>query len=351
MWHRCPWTAARPAESIFAMQTRRLGDQDIPPLGIGTWAIGGPIERFGKRIGWGEVDDAVSLCALRTALDAGIRLIDSSDAYGAGRSERLIGEAIAGRRDEVILATKFGHSFDEASGSLGEDRWEPDFIRAACEGSLRRLGVECIDLYQFHISAAVEAGGEVRQVLEELVQAGKIRWFGWSTDRVASFEQFADSPHCVAVQQHLNVAWDEWSNRDLLHLAERAGCASLVRGPLGHGLLTGKYHAEARPPADDFRHDWNLVDGEQAETLARLEAVRDILQSDGRSLVQGALAWVWGLSPVTIPIPGFKNQDQITGLVGALEHGPLTLEQMHTIDRILGRQVVEVGSGEDDLTA
>ncbi len=331
----------------MAMQTRQLGQtgHHLTPLGLGTWAIGGPVHRHGTRIAWSQVDDAESLRALQAGLDAGVQLLDCSDAYGCGHAERLIGQAIAGRRDEVLIATKFGHTYDEASRTLGDDRWDAGYIRQACDASLQRLGIDRIDCYQFHIGSAVEAGEAVRACLEELVAAGKIRWFGWSTDRPAAFRVFADSPHCVAVQQQLNVTWGDHCNRALLTLCEQTGRTSLARGPLGHGLLTGKYHADARPPADDFRHGWKLADGPQADELARLELVRDILQSDGRSLVQGALAWLWALSPAIIPIPGFKNQDQVTELVGALQHGPLRHEQMQTIDQILQRDLYHGSAG------
>ena len=318
-----------------------LGTETLPRLGMGAWAIGGPVTYKGDRIGWGEVDDRESLRALQEGFDAGLRLVDTADGYGAGHSERLIGKAIQGRRDGVLVATKFGHTFDEETRHLGDDCWDPAYIREACEGSLRRLGVDRIDLYQFHISSAVDAGAETRATLEQLVQEGKVRWFGWSTDRVESFVQFADSEDCVAVQQHFNVLWDEMSNLELLQLAERSSCASLVRGPLGHGLLTGKYSARSKPPADDFRSVWDLEDGAQAEKLRQLDQVREILQSGGRSLVQGALAWVWAMSPVAIPIPGVKTAEQVRELVGAIELGPLAAEDMIRIDGILNRNVYE----------
>ena len=327
------------------MQDRRLGTIDIPPLGLGTWGIGGQVQRFGHQVSWGTIDHNDALRALQAGFDAGLRLVDTSDAYGAGRSERIISEAIQGRRDDIIVATKFGHMFDEASSTLFEDCWDPDYIRTACEGSLRRLGVECIDLYQFHISSAVDAGEQVREVLEELVAAGKIRWYGWSTDRVESFVQFVDSPNCVAVQQHINVAWDEYANLDLLRLAEKNHCASLARSPLGHGLYSGKYQVAGAAPKD-FRSGWNLSDGEQANRLHQLAAVQDILQSDGRTVTQGALAWIWAMSPAAIPIPGFRNVEQVEGLVGALEHGPLTAAQMTEIDTLLGRNLYGAASAE-----
>ena len=131
------------------------------------------------------------------------------------------------------------------------------------------------------------------EVLEDLVQAGKIRWFGWSTDRVASFEKFAESPNCVAVQQHMNVAWDEWSNLDLLRLAERSGCASLARTPLARKSVFRSFtewkSGRGSLSETDIRHLLDLENGPAAETIARVDAVREILQSDGRSTVQGHL--------------------------------------------------------------
>jgi aryl-alcohol dehydrogenase-like predicted oxidoreductase len=143
---------------------------------------------------------------------------------------------------------------------------------------------------------------------------------------------FAKSAHCKAIQQHFNVFG---GNEDVLSVCEQNGLASIVRGPLGMGLLTGKFDQDSSLPEDDVRHGWNFRTGDQAESLRRLDAIRDILGSDGRTLAQGALAWLWARSEAFIPIPGFKTIAQVEENAGALGHGPLSPEQLDEITTIL----------------
>ncbi len=152
--------------------TRKLGRSNIEVsgLGLGSWAIGGPMWWGERPIGWGEVDDQESIRAIRRALDLGITFFDTADVYGAGHSEEVLGRAIAGRRDQVIVATKFGKKFDSDTRARLEEDASPGHIRQACEASLRRLGTDVIDLYQFHNGAHdPDTAVEVRDVLEELV--------------------------------------------------------------------------------------------------------------------------------------------------------------------------------------
>jgi aryl-alcohol dehydrogenase-like predicted oxidoreductase len=161
--------------------TRSLGRSgiEVSAVGLGCWAIGGPFFRDGGPVGWGEVDDAESTRAIHRALDLGATFFDTSNVYGAGHSERVLGRALAGRRDEVAIATKFGNVFDESTRHITGADASPEGIRRACEASLRRLGTDRIDLYQLHLGdydpvAAVE----VRETLEELVDEGSIRAYG-----------------------------------------------------------------------------------------------------------------------------------------------------------------------------
>ena len=168
----------------------------VSALGLGTWAIGGPAWLDGKPIGWGQVDDAESLRAIHRALDLGIAFFDTAPVYGAGRSERLLGQALAGRHDATI-ATKFGLAIDEDRRLMTGVMTHPDpaLIRSDCEASLRRLNVEAIDLFLCHPSELpVVHAAEVRDILEDLVAEGKIRGHGWSTDDVAGAAIFAAAP-------------------------------------------------------------------------------------------------------------------------------------------------------------
>jgi len=319
------------------LQTRRLGRSgiEVSAQGLGCWAIGGPYWDKGNPVGWGVVDDAESLRGLGRALDLGITFFDTADVYGCGHSERLVGQALAGRRAQVVTATKFGIVFDEATRQVTGKDATPAYIRQACEASLRRLQTDYIDLYQFHLGDynPAEAGGVVA-VLEELVSAGKIRAYAWSTDDPERVRVFAAGPHCAAVQNHLNLLDD---NPAMLALCDQLDLASVNRGPLMMGLLTGKFSADTQIAADDVRHRWDFRAGRPAEQLKKLAAVRAVLTRDGRTLAQAALGWLWARSERTIPIPGYKTAQQLDENAAALRLGPLSAEQMGEIEQLLGR--------------
>lgn len=317
------------------MFTRKLGRSgiEVSALGIGCWAIGGPIYRDGKQTGWGEVDDGESIRAIHKALDMGVTFLDTADIYGAGHSERVLAQALEGKRDGVVIATKFGNVFDEETRRAEGRDASPGYVREACEASLKRLDTDHIDLYQLHIGDYDPSkADEVVGVLEELVEAGKIRAYGWSTDDPERAGAFLGGPHYTAVQQRLNVFE---GNAETLAVCEQHDLASLNRGPLGMGLLTGKFDTSTSLPETDVRGGWNFGEGDVAERLQKLQNIRDVLTSDGRTLAQGALGWLWARSGKTVPIPGFKTVEQIEENAGALEFGPLDAHQMREIDELL----------------
>ncbi|MEM1057985.1 MAG: aldo/keto reductase [Verrucomicrobiota bacterium] len=318
------------------MEKRRLGRSGlaVTPVGMGCWAIGGESYRNGKAVGWAGADDAESLRAIGRAVELGANLFDTASNYGCGHSERLLGRALEGRRDEVILATKFSNVFDEETRVVSGRRQDAAFIRESCEASLRRLRTDYLDLFQFHDGEA-EHGEEVRAVLENLVSAGKIRWYGWSTDHAKRARLFAEGTHCAAIQQGMNVFG---GHGDTLEVCEKQNLASLIRSPLMMGLLTGKFTRETKFPPNDVRQGWDLTAGHLSEKMTLLENVRDVLTCDGRSLAQGALAWLWARSPVIIPLPGFKSVAQVEDNLGALEHGPMPADQFAEVERLLGRE-------------
>lgn len=318
------------------MRMRRLGRSDlkVSPIGLGTWAIGGPTTHGGLQSGWGFVDDNESVRALRRGLELGINLIDTADCYGTGHSERLVGQVIAGCRDEVIVATKFGFEYDEEKREIWGGRGDREYVRRACERSLRRLGTDYIDLYQFHLGGYEGDAGETREALEELVAEGKIRWYGWSTDDPERARLFAAGEHCAAVQQSLSVLGGNW---ETLRVAHEQDLASLNRGPLVKGLLTGKFDSDSTFPDNDTRMRWDLRAGTQAEQLEQFRAIREILTANGRTAAQGALCWLLAVSDRTLPIPGFKRVAQVEENARAAELGPLAPDEMDAIDEILGR--------------
>ncbi|MER6496051.1 aldo/keto reductase [Streptomyces griseorubiginosus] len=326
------------------METNRtLGRSgiEVSALGFGCWAIGGEWQSSeGQPLGWGKVDDEESVRAVRRALDLGGTFFDTADVYGTGHSERVLGRALGKRRDDVVLATKWGNVFDEETRTLLGTDDTPAHARRALTASLDRLGTDRIDLYQLHISDADPGrAAELRDTCEEFVREGLIRAYAWSTDDPARAAVFAEGEHCAAVQHALNVMQDA---PDLLALCEESDLASINRSPLAMGLLAGKRQGpqdtgdiRSKPPA------WLPGFGNGAtadpEWLRRIDALKDILTSEGRTLAQGALAWIWARSPRTVPIPGFRSVTQAEQNAGAMEKGPLTADQLTEVDRILGR--------------
>ena len=313
-------------------------------MGLGCWAIGGPVVwGDGTEFGWGKVDDNDSIAAIRRGLDAGVTFFDTADSYGAGHSERVLGQALGADRERVVIATKFGWTFDDdGSRRTYGSNASPEYVRSACEASLRRLSSDRIDLYQLHIGDLGPSEADaVAEVLDELVSEGLIRAYCWSTDSLERGERWLGRPGYSAIQHNLNVFEDAPA---MLELCERENLAIINRNPLAMGFLSGKYTKDTRVSPDDFRAsgiEWVAVFDEngapRAEWLAKLESVREILSSNGRTLVQGALAWIWGRSPRTVPIPGIKTAAQAEENAGAMQHGPLTAAQIAEIDSILGR--------------
>jgi aryl-alcohol dehydrogenase-like predicted oxidoreductase len=203
-------------------------------MGLGCWAIGGPwdwleVDGSTNPVGWGQVDDAESIRAIHYALDAGINFFDTAANYGCGHSERILSQVIAGQRDKVILATKFGYVVDEEKRIVTEAEDVVKRIHQECENSLRNLKTDYIDLYQFH-KGDHDPGqaAEVRAVLETLVEEGKIRWYGWSTDSLEGARVFAQGQHCTAIQYWMNMSSDK---PEMLAVCEEHDQASIIRSP------------------------------------------------------------------------------------------------------------------------
>jgi aryl-alcohol dehydrogenase-like predicted oxidoreductase len=312
----------------------------VSAMGVGLWAIGGPWNFRGGPAGWGEVDDDESVRAIHAALDHGVNFFDTAANYGTGHSERILARALKGRRSEAIIATKFGYRVDEANRaveSYGEEETADvlSHLQADCEASLRRLSVDVIDLYQFHVNAYdVNLAAGVRDALEDLVKTGKIRAYGWSTDFPERARVFAAGEHCTAIQNNMNVIHDAPA---ILAVCDEYDLASINRGPLGMGLLTGKYTRASQWPESDVRSREWVQTSFVGPIFKHLDQIRALLTSGGRTLAQGALAWLWARSPRTIPIPGVRTAAQAEENAGAMAFGPLTPEQMREIERLLGR--------------
>jgi aryl-alcohol dehydrogenase-like predicted oxidoreductase len=300
-------------------------------MGIGGLSIIKEIDPA-QPVGYGKVDDAESIRAIRRALDLGINFFDTADVYGCGHSERVLAKALEGHRDDVIIATKFGHLFDEDSQVSEGECADPDYIRRACEGSLRRLRTDRLDLYLFHLkNYDMARAPEVRETLEALVRAGKIRYYGWSTDDVDRARIFAEGRHCTAIEHRLNYILDA---PEMLAFCEEQNLASLNRIPFLMGILTGKYRDGIELPEEDMRSRFFGHPGVRRD-IERVEALRPVLTAGGRTLAQASLAWNWARSDKAIPIPGFKTERQVAENAAAMHYGPLNAEQMKRVDEIL----------------
>jgi aryl-alcohol dehydrogenase-like predicted oxidoreductase len=322
------------------MMTRTLGRSgiEVSALGLGCWAIGGPFQDRGGWMGYGAVDDDESVRAVRRALHLGVTFFDTGGVYGCGHSERVLGRALAGWREPVVIAAKFGHTFDEEARRVTGTDVTPSGIRRALEDSLRRLGREVIDLYQLHLhDHPIDEAAGVRRTLEDLAREGKVRAFAWCTEDPERVRLFAESPYCAAVPLLLNVFEGSLT---LLELCEDLNLAAIARRPLGMGLLTGKFTPDSTFPENDMRRrfGWDFRHGKQALRLKHLERLREVLTRDGRTLAQAAIGYVWARCPVAIPVPGFKTREQVDENVGALLYGPLCDDQVEEIDILLGRK-------------
>jgi aryl-alcohol dehydrogenase-like predicted oxidoreductase len=325
------------------MEKRALGRVgiEVSPVGFGCWAIGGPFTNpAGEPLGWGEVDDDESVRAVRRAVELGVTFLDTADVYGAGHSERVLGKALAGMRDQVVIATKWGNTFDESTAVMHHQDKSPEYVRKAVRASLERLGTDYLDVYQLHCDTTNEVALPLREACEELVGEGLIRSYAWSTDTVSSAEFFAEGEHCSAVQHEASVLHDA---PEMFALCERAGLASINRTPLGMGLL-GRRDANRPATGADIRtlppawlRYFDKGGAPTPEWWEKVSAIRDALESDGRTLAQGALAWLWARSPRTVPIPGFRTVTQAEENARAMEFGPLRDDQMKEIATLLGR--------------
>lgn len=312
---------------------------EVAALGMGTWQIGGPLLAGEQRLGWGEVDDEESVRALRCAADLGVTLFDTADSYGAGHAERVLGRALGDRREDLVWVTKWGNTFDDTTRQRGEPDATPAHAARAFEDSLRRLGTDYLDVWLFHLAGAPAALAEDLVALcEDLVDQGRLRTYGWSTDDPARAAAFARGARCAVVEHQLDVLDD---NVAMVALCRELDLAGLARSPLAMGLLTDAVTADTRLAPDDVRHrqppwlHWFRRGRPDAEFLARREAVREVLTSEGRTLVQGALAWVWARAEHLVPVPGCRTVAEVEENAAALDRGPLTPDQMAEVERLL----------------
>ncbi len=327
------------------MQTRKLGYSDLhlTPIGLGTWAIGGGDNPYG----WGPQDDKESIAAIQRALDLGVNWIDTAAGYGKGHSEEVVGRAIAGRRDEVIVATKCGILWQE-DGSEIYGHLKADSIRREVENSLRRLQVETIDLYQIHWPWPDEDIEEGWATIAELIKEGKVRYGGVSNFNVEQLKR-VQAIHPVASLQPPYSMLARGIEAEIMPFCAQNNIGIVVYSPMQAGLLTGKMTKErvAQFPADDWRKAKSpyFQEPELSLNLALVEELRPIAERNGRSLAELAIAWVLRRPEVTSAIVGARRPSQIEQTVSAGEW-TLSAGDIADVDALLAkrdRQLAELG--------
>jgi len=323
----------------------RLFDTEIAPLGMGCWPIGGAMfagPGFGASgsIGYSNADDTESIRTIHAAMANGVTLFDTAAVYGAGHAERLLAKALKGYPDAIIV-TKIGMAMDEGKKMVLGMETDPSSVPVAIDRCLARLERERIDILLLHLNDfPVTEAEPLFDAMEHAVRVGKIRSYGWSTDFSQSVRAVSHRKNFIAVEHGMNVFFDAPAMRTAVH---DNALISLIRSPLGMGVLAGKYDENSQLPLSDIRAAGNTVteyfkDGRpNPHFLKKLEAVRDMLQIDGRTLVQGALAWLWAKSGNAIPVPGARTVDQIEGIAGALRFGPLPTSVVREIDDLIGQ--------------
>jgi len=291
------------------VQTRTLGPLTTSALGLGCMGMS---EFYGPGV------EQESLATIGAALDAGVTLLDTADMYGPFTNERLVGRGIAGRREEVVLATKFGNERRE-DGSFVGINGSPDYVRRACDASLERLGVETIDLdYQHRVDQKVPIEDTVG-AMAELVQAGKVRHLGLSEAGPETIRR-AHAVHPITALQTEWSLWEREPETKVLPVLRELGIGFVPYSPLGRGFLTGQIRSEADLPEGDFRRNAPRFQGENfTRNLELVDRVQQIATEKGCTPAQLALAWLLAQGPDVVPIPGTKKRSRLQENVGAVE--------------------------------
>ncbi|MFL6208601.1 MAG: aldo/keto reductase [Pyrinomonadaceae bacterium] len=292
------------------MQTRQLGRSRLTVSAIGLGCMG-------ISEGYGTRDDAASLATIRRALDLGISFLDTADMYGAGHNEEFVGRAIAGRRSEVLLATKCGFVWNEHGQQRGLDG-SPRHTHEACEASLRRLGVEVIDLYYLHRVDPRVPIEETVGAMSELAQQGKVRFLGLSEVAPDTLRR-AHAVHPVTALQSEYSLWTRDVEAEVLPTCRELGVGFVPFSPLGRGFLTGQIKTPQDFPADDMRRQLPRFQGENFQrNIELVKHVEQMAAAKGCTPAQLALGWVLAQGLDIVPIPGTKREKYLAENVGAL---------------------------------
>jgi aryl-alcohol dehydrogenase-like predicted oxidoreductase len=310
----------------MSMRMRQLGFDGPMVAAVGLGCMG--MSEF-----YGERDDTESLATIERALELGVNFLDTADMYGPFTNERLVGRAIRGRRDQVVLATKFGNVRGEDGAYLGING-SPDYVRRACDASLQRLGVETIDLYYQHRVDAAVPIEETVGAMAELKRAGKIRYLGLSEASVATIRR-AHAAHPITALQTEYSLWTRDPEDGLLAVCRELRIGFVAYSPLGRGFLTGRYTTPDDFADDDWRRDNPRFQGENfRQNLEIVDRVRRVAASRHCTAAQLALAWLLAQGDDIVPIPGSKRRERLEENAAAAEIH-LTADDLREIDALV----------------
>jgi aryl-alcohol dehydrogenase-like predicted oxidoreductase len=326
------------------MRTRTLGSLTVPAQGLGC---------MGMSEFYGTGDQAEAERTIRRALDLGVTFLDTADMYGPFTNERLVGRAVAGRRDEVVLATKFGNERGE-DGSFRGINGRPAYVRSACDASLQRLGVDVIDLYYQHRVDTAVPVEETWGALRELVEAGKIRHAGISEAAPETIRRAHAVQPVTAVQTEYSLWTRDPEDDGVLSTCAELGIGFVAYSPIGRGFLSGQIRTVDDLAPDDFRRRNPRFQGEAFEQNLRLvDRVREIAEEKGVTATQLALAWVMAQSdrpggPAVVPIPGTKRVRYLEENAAAVDVA-LSEEDLRLLDEAAPRGAA-VGNRYPDMS-
>lgn len=306
------------------MQTRKLGELEVSALGLGC---------MGMSDFYGEADEDQAIKVIHRALELGVTLLDTADMYGPFTNEKLVGKAIADRRDQVVLATKFGNERG-ADGSFKGVNGKPDYVRKACEDSLQRLGVDHIDLYYQHRVDPTVPIEETWAAMAELVKEGKVRYLGISEAQPSTIRK-AHAVHPISALQTEYSLWSREPEDELLTTVRELGIGFVAYSPLGRGFLTGQFKQPEDIPEGDFRRDNPRFQGENFfKNLELVDEVSKLADQKGCTASQLALAWVLAQGDDIVPIPGTKKLHYLEENLKALDVS-LSPEDLATLNDIM----------------
>lgn len=312
------------------MQKRKLGRAGLEVSALGLGCMG--MSEF-----YGSADEQESIATIQRALDLGVNFLDTADMYGPFKNEELVGRAIKGRREEVVLATKFGNMRGEEGQFLGVNG-RPEYVRSACEASLRRLDVETIDLYYQH---RVDPNTPIEETVGEmsrLVEEGKVRHLGLSEAAIETVRR-AQSVHPIAALQTEYSLWSRDPEDGLLGVCRELGIGFVPYSPLGRGFLTGQFKSFDDLAADDYRRNAPRFQGENFQkNLELVKHIEEIAKAKGCTPAQLALAWVLAQGEDIAPIPGTKRRKYLEENAAALDV-EITPEDLKRIDEVAPKGV------------